>query len=146
MDHLLKRRLSAGLGAGLWDSPKEVFYPSRAELSDAKPSWYITSRVIEGLVTAAKTFEEPPLCSQNTIAGALNLLTEAEHLLNQEMLGVDADDKSAMQMGLSRIEQTLMRARRILNERPGTAHALILEALRELDELTVAQLDATRST
>jgi hypothetical protein len=114
-------------------------------LSDEKPSWYITSRVIEGLVTAAKTFEEPPLCSPNTIAGALDLLNEAEHLLNQEMLGADADDKSAMQMGLGRIEARLVRARRILNERPGTVHALTLEALRELDELTVAHLDATRS-
>lgn len=145
MDHLLRRRLTAGPAAGLWDAPAELFFPLEDRPSDGKPSWYITSRVIEGLVTAAKTFEEPPLCSPNTIAGALDLLNEAEHLLNQEMLAADVDDESAMQTGINRIETKLMRARRILNERPGTAHALILEALRELDELAVASLDATRS-
>jgi hypothetical protein len=146
IDHLMRRRLATGPAAGLWDAPAEVFFPSETRSSDGKPSWYITLRVIEGLVTAAKTFEEPPLCSPSIIAGAQDLLNEAEHLLDQEMLEADADDKSAMQMGLGQIEARLMRARRILNERPGTAHALILKALSELDELTVAHLDAARSS
>jgi hypothetical protein len=145
MDHLMLRRLAAGSAEGLWDAPEEVFLPSETKSSGVKPSWYITSRVIEGLVTAAKTFDEPPLCSRNTIAGALDLLNEAEHLLNQEMLEADVDDRSAMQMGLGHIEARLIRARRILNERPGTAQALILQALGELDELVVAHLDAARS-
>lgn len=144
MDHLWRRRLTAGSATGLWDAPAEIFFPSEAPLSDGKPSWYITSRVIEGLVAAARTFEEPPLCSPSTIADAMDLLNEAEHLLNQEMLGADADDESAMRAGLGLIEAKLMRARRIVNERPGTAHALILEALGKLDELTVVSLDATR--
>jgi hypothetical protein len=145
MGHLLRRRLTAGKATGLWDAPAEVFLPSKFEPPQGRASWYITSRVIEGLVTAAKTFEGLPLCNQDTISGALNLLNEAEHLLNQELLGIDANDESAMQTGLSDIEAKLIRARRILNERPGTAHALILEALRRLDELAVASLDATRS-
>lgn len=146
MDHLLRRRLKVGSAAGLWDAPAEVFRTAADRSSDGKPSWYITLRVIEGLVTAANTFEEPPLCSPNTISGALDLLIEAEHLLNQEMLGADAEGELATQTGLDRIEAKLMRARRILHERPGTAHALILEVLGKLDELAVAQLDATRST
>jgi hypothetical protein len=147
MDHLLQRRLTVGPAAGLWDAPAKIFSASEVRPSDEKtdrPSWYITSRVIEGLVTAVKTFEEPPLRNPNTIAGALNLLNEAEHLLDQEMLVTDTDDKSVIKMKLSDIEERLMRARRILYERPGTAHALILKALEELDELTVASLDATR--
>lgn len=142
MDHLLRRRSAS---SGLWDDPGEVFFLSESPPPDPKASWYITSRVIEGLVDAAKTFQEPPLCSPNTIVDARDLLNEAEHLLNQEMLGVDADDESAMQAGLGQIEARLNRARRIINERPGTARALILDALRELDELAVASLDATRS-
>ncbi|MGH3599408.1 MAG: SCO2524 family protein, partial [Pseudonocardiaceae bacterium] len=150
MDHLMLRQLASGPAAGLWDAPADVFFPSDTQSSatrssEGKPSWYITSRVVEGLVTAAKTFEEPPLCSPNIITGALELLNEAEHLLNQEMLQADVDDKSVMQVGLGEIEVGLMRARRILNERPGTAHALILKALGELDALTFAHLDAARS-
>lgn len=57
-----------------------------------------------------------------------------------------AGGKSAMQMRLGQIEAKLRRARRILNERPGTAHALILKALSDLDELTVAHLGAARSS
>jgi hypothetical protein len=97
------------------------------------------------LVAAAKSFEVPYRSSSSKIGGTLDLLNEAEYLLNHEMLGADAADESAIQMMYSRIEATLMRARRIINERPGTAYALVLEALRELDELAVAHLDATRS-
>lgn len=145
MDHLLRRRLTTGSAGGLWDAPAKVFFPSDAQLSDEKPSWYITSRVIEGLVTAVKTFEESTLRTPDTITSARNLLNEAEHLLDQEMLGTDADDKSVMKKELGQIEDGLIRARLILYERPGTAHALILEALGKLDKLTVASRDATRS-
>jgi hypothetical protein len=149
MEHLSRRRLTVGMAAGLWDAPAKVFLPPEDRLSDGnnlKQSWYMTSRVIEGLVIAVKTFEKPPPRNPNTIAGALDLINEAEHLLNQEMLRAEADDKSAMHTALNQIEARLVRARWILNERPGTAHALILKALGELDELAFAQQDATRST
>jgi hypothetical protein len=145
MDHLDTRRLSVGNSAGLWDDPG-VFFPDSDSAREEKPSWYLTERVVEGLVAAVRTFEEPPLRSPEMITTALSLLNEADHLLNQEMLTADADDESAMQMGLSKIEAMLARARRILNERPGTANALAFDALRELDELAVARLDATRSS
>lgn len=146
MDHLDTRRLNIGNSAGLWDDPSEAFFPQIDSAQEEKPSWYLTERVVEGLVAAVRTFQEPPLRSAAMITTALSLLNEADHLLNQEMLTADADDESAMQRGLSKIESMLARARLILNERPGTANALALDALRELDELAVARLDATRSS
>jgi hypothetical protein len=146
MDHLARRRLRAGASAAdLWDDPGEALSLSLDVPVDDRPSWYMTERVVEGLVAAARAFEGPPLRSSQQVDNALELLTEADHLLNQEMMAADADDQSAVQLGLIRIENRLSRARRILNERPGTAIALAMEALRELDELAVATRDATRS-
>ena len=144
MDHLVLRRLKDGPAVGLWDDPR-VFSSLQGGPFDNRPSWYMTERVLEGLITAAETFEEPPLRTGQMVARARDLLSEADHLLNQEMLEADAEDMSAMHVGLVRIEARLARARRILNERPGTATALAIKALRELDELATARLDAARS-
>lgn len=146
MDHLTRRKLRPGRSAtGLWDDPGDVLAPYASGVLYDQPSWYITERVIEGLVAAAKAFEGAPLRSADQVDQSLRLLSEAEHLLNREMMIADADDESAMQAGLSQIESRLSRARRILNERPGTAAALAMDALRQLDELAVADSDATRS-
>jgi hypothetical protein len=148
MEHLGKRKLRQGPGTGLWDDPVEVFLPGEDRLPgqrEDKVSWYLTERFIEAMVTGSKTFEETALRTPQMVDRALELLNEADHLLNREMLEVEADDESAMQKGLSRIEATLARARQVLNDRPGTANALALRALGELDELAVARLDAARS-
>ncbi|WP_045878156.1 SCO2524 family protein [Pseudofrankia sp. DC12] len=146
MDHLSRRRLRTGsAAAGLWDDPVEVLAPYATGESDQRPSWYITERVVEGLVAATKAFDGLPLRSGAQVDHALQLLSEADHLLNREMMTADADDQSAMQAGLLQIEGRLTRARRILNDRPGTAAALAMDALRQLDGLAVADSDATRS-
>ncbi|MGH3697071.1 MAG: SCO2524 family protein [Pseudonocardiaceae bacterium] len=145
MDHLARRQLSGPVVAGLWDDPAALFSSRDVKSPNGKPSWYFTERVVEGLVTAAKTFEEPPLRSRQMITTALDLLNEAEHLLNQEMLEAGAEEYTKMYASLQETEAKLSRARRILNERPGTANALALEALQELDQLAVARLDAARS-
>jgi hypothetical protein len=79
------------------------------------------------------------------LSSALDLLNEADHLLNQEMLEAGADDNPSMRETLEQTERKLSRARRILNERPGTANALALQALQELDDLALARIDAVRS-
>lgn len=148
MDHLGLRKLRHGSAAGLWDDPAEAFFPREIpprEQREDKVSWYLTERVVEAIVTGARTYLAPALRTPQMITSALELLNEADHLLNKEMLEVDADDESAVQKGLSNIEVRLARARRILNERPGTANALAMKALRELDEMAVARLDAARS-
>jgi hypothetical protein len=146
MEHLSRRRLRTGhsSAAGLWDDPREVLRLEE-EAGEEQPSWYFTERVVEALVVAARVYEGPPLRNTDQADHALLLITEAEHLLNAEMMAADADDESAMQGGLVRIDNRLKRARRILRERPGAAAAQAMEALRELDGLDVADRDATRS-
>ncbi|HEU5469558.1 MAG TPA: SCO2524 family protein [Actinophytocola sp.] len=145
MDHLSRRRISYGDGEGLWDDPGEVLFPNEDRKPMDLPSWYLTERVVEGLVAAARTFDEAPVRSTAVINRAQELLHEADHLLNREMLqDADVDDGSARRDELTSIEATLARARRILIQQPGTANALAMDALRRLDEMAVAHLDATR--
>ncbi len=147
MDHLMLRRISRGPSAGLWDDPHELAAAAGIDMPPAeRPSWYLTERIIESLVAAAQIYDQDPLRSRELRDLALQLITEADHLLNQEMLEDDTGDRSAMHSELEAIEATLARARQIMDTRPGTAVSLIQEALRSIDRLAVARLDATRST
>jgi hypothetical protein len=145
MDHLARRQLRVGSAAGLWDDPVEVLFPAGNSVN-SRPSWYMTERVLEGLVAAARAYEETPLRTTRMMDNALELLSEADHLLNQEILQADADDRSTLNTGLLEIESTITRARTVLNEKPSSASALAMEALRKLDMLAVARIDAARSS
>jgi hypothetical protein len=79
------------------------------------------------------------------IENATDLLGEADQLFNQEQLEASQHENSAMQTAMHRISIKLSRARQIVRERPGTAAAIVHEALRDLDQLAVARQDATRS-
>jgi hypothetical protein len=79
------------------------------------------------------------------VEDAVALLNEAEHLLNRELLEVNAADFSANRRALAKIERHLDRARRLIDERPGTAVVLTMRALDQLDELAYADQDAMRS-
>ncbi|UVS79802.1 SCO2524 family protein [Actinokineospora sp. UTMC 2448] len=144
LDHLMARRLESGDAAGLWDDPTPLF-PHETRPAEKEPSWYLTERVIEALITAARTFEAEPLRSPGMRARAEEVLHEAEQLLNRLLLDSDIDDTSARSVRLAEIETKLNRAADILIERPATANALALEALRGLDELAVARDNAARS-
>jgi hypothetical protein len=146
MDHLTRRQIAQGEAEGLWDDPGDVLFPHEDRKPVDRPSWYLTERVVEALVAAARTFMEAPVRSPAVIARAQELLHEADHLLNREMLAdADVDDNSARRAELTSIEATLARARKVLIQQPGTAHALAINALRRLDEMAVAHLDASRS-
>ncbi|MFJ1461346.1 SCO2524 family protein [Nocardia wallacei] len=161
MDHLERRAFKKGSAEGLWDNADEVFKikwaPGAApDLSNEppspepngtgpKPSWYLTERVIECLVAADLTFREPPLRSITSAVRALELLNEAEHLLNQKLLQLSEQDMTKNRLALETVHQQLERARAVIDERPGTAHSLCAEALRELDGLVFADQDAKRS-
>ncbi|WP_227980983.1 SCO2524 family protein [Nocardia spumae] len=155
MDHVERRVIGGdGPAAGLWDDPAAVVGHSESGAAPPDlPSWFHTERVMECLVVAYSTFREPPLSPATMIARAVELLNEAEHLLNQEMLEVSLDrwvddhgpaERSSTLTALTRIEQSLDRARRQLRERPGTAFALASQALIQLDELAYARQDARR--
>ncbi|CAM4518493.1 SCO2524 family protein [Nocardia ninae] len=158
MDHLGRRQIATGPATGLWDDAERVAGSQRpglaktavepdfeAESEDVavQPSWYLTERVVECLVSADRNFREPPLAMRSMITRAVEMRSEAEHLLNQEMLEVGDPDVS--QVMLSRIEQQLDEARRLSNEQPATAFILAGQALQQLYELAYARRDATRA-
>lgn len=142
MGHLDRRTFRDGSATGLWDDPGRVF---GGELATGRPSWYITERVVECLVAADRMFREPPLRSPSLMQRTMEMLTEAEHLLNRELLELSEEDVSSNRAALARVEQRLSRARDVIDERPGTALSLATQSLLELDELAFARQDATRS-
>ncbi|WP_280268962.1 SCO2524 family protein [Nocardia wallacei] len=142
MDHLDRCVLRDGPAPGLWDDTGWIF-GDRGNGPEG-PSWFVTERMMESLVIAYGTFSEPPLAPDSMVARAVDLLSEAEHLLNQEELEVEGDDLSPRQVAVDRIRQSLDRARHVLRERPGTAYSLSTQALIQLDELAYARQDATR--
>ncbi|MFD3702533.1 SCO2524 family protein [Nocardia sp. NPDC058658] len=143
MDHLDQRAIAEGPAARLWDNPGALFGGAQ----QSQPSWYLTERVIECLVAAERTYREAPLRSPAMVNRAVELLNEAEHLLNQEMLNTStvtdssrrptktSDDRRV----LRKVEQRLVRARELVNIQPGTSFTLASTALTELDALAVAR-------
>jgi hypothetical protein len=144
MTHLWRRRLKDGPAVGLWDDPREVF--PEVETRHDLPVWNLTERIIESLVIAAAAVGAQPIRSTRLQEIASDLLSEADHLFNQEQLQTADHRGSAMHSSLLRIENKLQRARGLLQERPGTAKAIVVGVLRELDEFALARQDAARSS
>ncbi|MFE3541759.1 SCO2524 family protein [Nocardia sp. NPDC059177] len=141
MDHLERRMITEGEAPGLWDDPSGVF----GGHTRSRPSWYLTERLVECLVTADRTYRETPLRSTAMVSRAVEILSEAEHLLDQEMLEVSQSDSSPNRRTLDMIEERLTRARALINSQPGTSFTLASAALIELDRLAFARSDAMRS-
>ncbi|TCJ99590.1 SCO2524 family protein [Nocardia alba] len=140
MDHLNDRAIADGDASGLWDNPAAVFGGPQED----RPSWYLTERMVECLVAAERTYREAPLRSPAMVSRAVELLNEAEHLLNQAMLDVSATDNSAKRTSLEGVEEKLDRARRLVSIQPGTSFTLASDALTALDGLAVSRNDARR--
>ncbi|WP_433660592.1 SCO2524 family protein [Nocardia sp. CA-128927] len=152
MDHLELRAFPGGPAKGLWDDAARVFVsnaPTDEPIEPAPdeiraPSWYLTERIIECLVVAESAYTNPPYRSPTSLTRALELLDEADHLLNQRFLELSERDNTPNRRALENIEKNLVRASKLIDERPGTAFSLCVTALRELDGLEVASLDAMR--
>nr|WP_221380468.1 SCO2524 family protein [Actinoplanes polyasparticus] len=140
-DHLARRRLQSGEGAGLWDDASRVF-PDLARPGQ-KASWYYTERVVEALVTVAKVLDQPPSRNEDLANYADDLLREAEQIYDRELLNGSAEGGPGLRNTLQRVDITLRRAREIRTERPGTSAALALDILRELDRLDAARGDSS---
>jgi hypothetical protein len=137
-DHLLQRRHRSGPGAQLWDQPSEIY--SELKPQNPQPTWYYTERVVESLVAAANLMSDAPLQSQPATSLATDLLAEAEHLFDQELLMASSEAGPSLAAVLQTARTTLRRARAILPTRPGTALVLANDVLRELDRLAAARL------
>ncbi|WP_327046856.1 SCO2524 family protein [Microbispora sp. NBC_01189] len=141
--HILLRRHTGGPAAGLWDQPGNVF--TGIEARDEEPSWYFSERVAEFLVAAATASGEPPLRSPQLVELAYQMLGEAEHLLDQEMVTRPLVAGQTIQPKLRTIQSALQRARTIISDRPATAQALINDALLDLERLAAARDSASEA-
>lgn len=142
-DHLAARRVRDGRSRGLWDAPAAAFGLAE-EPFDAGPSWYLTERVAAALVSAAYLAAQRPLRSQSLIEITTDLLSEAEHELSRQTLETPASLGSALERALQDIKFNLEHARELLYDRPGGAHALAVEALRQMETYARARADVLR--
>lgn len=136
-DHLRQRVIRQGPARGLWDQPAGVFPQLRVEFTEV--SWYYTKRVVDCLVTAARVINEPPSRSGLLAQIAGDLLREADHLYDRELLNGSTDSGEQLRVELDRIGVELRRARAVRGERPGVAVAVTEEVLRKLDRLSAAR-------
>ncbi|MBE3014220.1 hypothetical protein IL992_34335 [Microbispora sp. NEAU-D428] len=141
--HIMLRRHTDGPAAGLWDQPGNVF--TDIQVRDEEPSWYFSERVVEFLVSAATSSGEPPLRSPQLVELALQMLGEAEHLLDQELVTRPLVGGQTIQPKLRSIQASLQRARAIVSDRPATAQALINDALLGLERLSAARDSASEA-
>ncbi|MFD2762837.1 SCO2524 family protein [Micromonospora eburnea] len=140
-DHLLLRRIPDGQHGGLWDHAGGAF-PDLAPLPDA-PSWYLTERVVQALVSAGQVLWERPFPRAGRLAAyAQDLIDEAEYLFDRELMrGTFAG--TAMQRSMRSIRSSLLQAQLLVDERPGTAAALANSLLLQLNDVTTGQQKAS---
>jgi len=144
MDHLQERRMYRGDDPiELWDDLSN--FAGLKNVKFDKPSWYLTERVVEALVATAMTFEREPPRSPVMYDHLLRLLNEADHVYNQELLRSNVYEKTSLRDRLEEIGTLIGRARELSNRRTSTAISLAERALRLLDALEVARVDAGRS-
>jgi len=141
--HLRLRLIRSGPSDGLWDQPSGAF-PQVTERFD-KVSWYYTKRVVDCLVTAARVVNEPPVRSELLAEIAADLLYEADHLYDRELLNGSTFSGDQLLDELTRIGAELQRARTVRSEFPGVAVAVAEEVLRKLDRLSAARRADTGS-
>ncbi|MEU6860864.1 SCO2524 family protein [Glycomyces sp. NPDC046736] len=139
-DHLSRRRIRDGAAARLWDQPSQVFGEIPNWFED--PSWHFTIRVVESLVLAAQFASAEPARSRNLENLAHELLVEAEHVYDQELLRGSGTAGPALAREIGSVGKTIRHAKDIVDERPSTAFALGVKALIDLDRLIEAGRDA----
>ncbi|MFG1777721.1 SCO2524 family protein [Micromonospora sp. NPDC049051] len=140
-EHLLLRRIPDGQHRGLWDHAGGAF-PGLAPKPDA-PSWYLTERVVEALVSAGQLLWDRPFPRAGRLASyAQDLIDEAEYLFDRELMrGTFAGE--AMQRSMRSIRASLRRAQSLVDERPGTAAALANSLLLLLNDIATGQQKAS---
>ena len=134
--HVLERRMHDGHSEGLWDQPSGVM-PTLTPF--AEPSWYHTQRVVECLVAASWAIDVPAPVSEPLLLLGREYLLEAEHLFDQERLYGRQTGGPAIRDIFYSVEANLVRARDLLEERPGTAISLAQSVLLDLDKLRRAR-------
>ncbi|MEU6355301.1 SCO2524 family protein [Streptomyces sp. NPDC047072] len=137
MEHLWLRRRREGAGAGLWDEVRGI--DPLAPIPEAEPSWGFTERVVEALVAAAGLYAQPPPRSETLAELARTMIGEAAHLLGVEQQRPAPGTTSPAGQSLAAVGSRLSRAGRLVEDRPGTACALAMSVLADLDALARAR-------
>ncbi|MFF4251966.1 SCO2524 family protein [Streptomyces sp. NPDC001663] len=142
-DHLWARRIRQGEGAGLWDDVRAV-YPDLPDRRDEPVSWSLTECVTECMVAACQLYGGPLVRSAELATLAQALIDESIHLAGREELQDTQAVVGEQAQVMKRVEDQLRHARAVVDERPGTAAALALSVLVELDALARARFSAER--
>ncbi|ELS53110.1 SCO2524 family protein [Streptomyces viridochromogenes] len=143
-DHMWRRRIREGEGVGLWDNVHAAYPDAEIHRRRVPVSWSITERVTEVMVQAYAMYRQPPIRSLELTELARALLSESAHLLGNEQMEPAPTDAGRHGMQLRNIEVKLRRARSLVDEQPGTAYALTLDVLGQLDALARAREAADR--
>lgn len=143
-DHMWRRRIRDGEGVGLWDNIHAAYPDAEIHQRRVPVSWSITERVTEVMVQANVMYRQPPIRSNELSELAKALLSESAHLLGNEQMEPAPADAGRHGMQLRNIEVKLRRARSLVEEQPGTAYALTLDVLGQLDSLARAREAADR--
>ncbi|MFH0518302.1 SCO2524 family protein [Streptomyces sp. M41] len=143
-DHMWQRRIRDGEGVGLWDNVHAAYPEAEIRKRRVPVSWSITERVTEVMVQAHDMYRQPPIRSLELTELARALLSESAHLLGNEQMEPAPKDDGRHGMQLRNIEVKLRRARSLVDEQPGTAYALTLDVLGQLDSLARAREAADR--
>lgn len=141
MDQIDARRIEDGPQEGLWDDVAGI---GAVGGSADTPSWYFTERIIEALVTAAQAYGEDSPRTEAMYDHLIGLLSEADHLYNQQLMVTDIGDTSKRRMELDVIDVLISQARALDRARSATAVALAQQALIKLNDLGQARADARR--
>jgi hypothetical protein len=142
--HLEQRRIEAKNGRGLWDEPMQAF-TGMTFGPYGGPSWYHTERVMEALVVAANvTQSQTTSADPDLVQFAVRLIAEAEQRFDEELLRGTDDAGAQLREMFQVVVAKLRRARKLLDDRPGTAGVLASDVLRELDTLDAARQDTAR--
>jgi hypothetical protein len=136
-DHLWRRRIGDGEGTGLWDNVHAA-YPDTPPY-EGQVSWSVTERVTEVMVQVHQMYKQPPIRSSELTVLARALLSESTHLLGNEQMEPAPASEGNRGMELRSIEVKLRRARKLVDEQPGTACSLTLDVLGQLDALARAR-------
>ncbi|MCH7231958.1 SCO2524 family protein [Glycomyces sp. L485] len=139
-DHLERRRIRIGPAAKLWDQPGQVFEGIGQRFDD--PSWHFTIRIVESMVLAARFAGSEPARSRELENLAQELLVEAEHVYDQELMRGSGAAGPSLAHEIQAVGTTIRHAKDIVGERPGTAFSLGVRALIDLDRLIAAGRDA----
>ena len=139
-DHLARRRIRIGSSSRLWDQPQQVYGELPNKFDD--PSWHFTIRVVEAMVLAAQFATSEPARSRTLEDLAHQLLVEAEHVYDQELLRGSGFAGPALAQEIRSVGLTIRHAKEVVDERPGTAFSLGVKALIDLDRLIAAGRDA----